>query len=250
MFAMHNPVTWIDPSGLVVINSPRMREMLGLDHPMNPPPAAPTLPAITITRDGNNVSINAFVRFHGAGASYARRRMVIEGIISHWSGDRGSFYVSVNIVDISTGTHIRNPERASLGIEIRNSAGRSHLYGIGADESLWSITNPGTIVLYTHICPLSSYRAGDRKTAAEFAWVGAHEFGHALGIRDGWGFGAANPDLGIGATDFGNFYSMMVGWMHSVTELDIIFAIRAHNFDTWQSWSDNIWIVETFGTPR
>ena len=250
---MHNPVRWVDPTGLSAAIPMAMLGTGGLLGPVNPlaglfrssPPVIPTtIPPINVTRQGNNVTIDAVVRIHGD-VTAARRQAVTQGIINHWSGDIGTFNVTVNITDIGQGTHFLRPGQGVLDIEIRNRAGESELLGGG---SLWSIMNPGNIVLYTHVCPLSPVRAEERYTMEELGWVAAHEFGHALGIEDGWGFG--REGRGLEATELGNYYSIMVGWMHSVTELDIIFALRAERYDTWQRWSDNTWIVETFGIPR
>jgi len=237
MFATHNPVMFIDPSGLSVV----ITNFWNFNRPNDPP----TIPPITVTRnpdDHNNIIINAFVNIRGGTADL--RRSVVDGIIDHWGGRRGRFYVTINITDLSTGPYFLQSGQGVLPIYIRDAANTSHFQH---PRSGWSVENPGTIILYTHHGPLDR-RHGELKSQRQFMWVAAHEFGHALGIEDGWGFG--REGRGRTATEFGNYYSIMVGLLHSVTELDIIFALRAHNFNTWQRWSDNELIVRDFGIRR
>ena len=93
----------------------------------------------------------------------------------------------------------------------------------------------------------TEFSTGANRTIQDVEWTAAHEFGHALGIEDGWGFGRAGR--GHGATDFGDYYSIMIGRNDTVTRLDIEMALQAHRDNQWQVWRNNP-LVPIHGTPR
>jgi len=202
---------------------------------------ATTLPAITMTQDGHNVTIDAVVRTWGADADryiapgLTFRQAAINGIYNNWGGHRGGLYVTVNITDIGQGAHLLQSGQGWVGIEIRDSAGVSHLAGVG-NGSRWSTMNPGRLVLFT-----SDSRNGHIATAGEFGLISAHEFGHALGIADGLGF-SVNPVVSI----------MNENWWsgRGASRLDLEMALRAQQTDTWQRWIENFDLYQEYGERR
>jgi len=250
VYCINNPVRFNDPSGQFIIGalifiagvaiaSSNSSSVGGSSVAGSPvvtiePDGGGTGGPISVTRDGNNVNIVANVRIWGTGAdefvhgssTVTHRQAAIQGMRWLWSGDRGGLNVNVTVNEVTHG---------GLSIEIRDRVGLSHLAGGG---SLWSIASPGEVVMYTRFCRIyGGARAGEPKNAADFRWVAAHEFGHAMGIEDGWGFGRARE--GVPKHAHGNISSMMIGWMQPVTRLDVMLAVRAHYYNTWQVWYNN-----------
>lgn len=207
-------------------------------------PESQTQP-ITVIQYGNNVTIAAYVNFAGntdatvGGRSYTQA--AIEGIMSYWSGDIGGLDVITAVRDL---TGVDGSSQPSLEIIIRNEAGISNFQ---RPSGCWSKTNPGEMTLYT------SSSGGVRHTLQRARWVAAHEFGHALGVADGWGFGRATvpgvprDDMELAATQLGNIASMMIGSSSNVTRLDMELVLRAHRTNEWQWWHYNFDLIERYG---
>jgi len=237
MFVLHNPVFFTDPFGLYAVS-----KGAGI-FPWNRTPTP--IPPITMTRDGDNITINAFVRIWGSGADLfipgsdvTFRQAVINGIVNEWGGERGGLNVSVNVVDISQGAHWLSTGQRSLSIEIVNDAGVSNQSG------LWSLVNPGRITLYTMF-----YHGGNR-SVAQVERTSAHEFGHSIGVLDGIGFGYR------GNTRHGDIVSLMSSmWYEGITgatRLDLELAWHAQTTGRRRAWTHRTVqpIINTHGIIR
>jgi len=253
---MHNPVRFIDPSGLFIQEAfDRFRSAV-VDR-FGAPAHAP----ISVTREGNNVSITAHVNITGSGADtkigdtgITFRQAYVQGMREHWGGTfwhGSSSYVNVDvtIIELNASTQMLLTQGQSfLRIEIRdghatNASGMRPTRTSGE----WTIMSPGNVINYTRFAELCTVTNGRPLSLADAKWVAAHYLGHAMGINDGQGFGVAGG--GFAATQFGDYYSMMVGWGHSVTRLDIELAHRAHRRSEWQVWHNNP-LVPIYGIRR
>ena len=258
MFVMHNPVRWRDPSGLFAIPSNSMNiniaskfaALLSATNTLLPPliifEHQTHLRPITMTRDGDNITINAFINIFGSGADLAIpggggitfRQAAINGIINEWGGQRGGLNVSVNVIDVGQGEHLLEHGQRALPFEIVDGAGVSNRRGS------WSLNNPGRITLYTQ------FAGGRDRTVAEVERTSSHEFGHAIGVLDGIGFGFN------GYTQHGDIVSLMSSmWYEGLTgatRLDIELAWHAQTTGRRHAWTHrNIRpIVDAYGIPR
>jgi len=236
---MHNPVRFVDPTGLFGVPT-SIADMLQEREAARQP--------ITITRNGDNVSIVAHVNIWGSGAdnlvhgsdTTTHRQAAIYGIRTHWTGDKGGLNVTVTVIELNSDTNLIRDGQQFLNIEIIAGAGTSHVAGLNQGQN-WSRTNVGDMVLFTE------FESGTNRTLRDVRWTAAHEFGHSLGIADGWGFG--REGRGREATEFGNYYSMMIRRNHTVTRLDIELALRAHRTNAYQIWYNNP-LVPIHGIPR
>jgi len=253
-FVMNNPIMWTDPTGLFATNVNYSRFATG--RPMTLPTAnaprssssATSIPPITVTQTGNNVHIEAVVNIWGTGAdlpvsnhnlpnnlrgiNITHRQAAVNGIIINWGGHRDGLNVTVGITDIGIGTHLLRYGQRHLSVEIRDGFDTSHFE---QSANGWSVADPGGIVLYT------GFANGRLRTLQDVRWTAAHEFGHALGIEDGWGFGVAGR--GWEATELGNATSIMTQRNQSATRLDIELALKSHRTNTWQAWHSNPLVI-------
>jgi len=249
VFTMNNPVRWIDPTGLSAQPIGSYLPMPGVQY-IRWVPRGSTLqprPPITVTRDGNNVTINAYVRFTGTGvdstihnSNITHRQAAVDGIINHWGGYRGGLNVNVNITVVNSsnrGRLARNLQRY-LTIEIRDDFGTSYRQQPAGG---WSTTDPGIVVLYT------GFASGRPRTVQDVEWTSAHEFGHALGVGDGWGFGRAGR--GWEETELGHISSIMIQRNQTATRLDLELVIWAHHTNTYQRWYNNP-LIDIYGISR
>jgi len=227
---------WNDPSGLFII--PALNAIRNVFRPAPAPAHTPNVPPVAAWRTGDNVTISAHVLITGSGGE-ANRQQVVSGIINNWQGDRGGLNVRVNIIDTNFTTTIRPTNQAVLSIEVREGAGRSALWR----PPTWTALNPGHIVLYTHFWEGHS-RQFEAKTPEEFMLTAAHEFGHALGVSDGFGFGYDD-------TRYGDIISLMSSVWDSqgATRLDVEMALQAIGTNTWQEWYGNP-LVQIHGISR
>jgi len=94
-----------------------------------------------------------------------------------------------------------------------------------------------------------AFKNGQNKTLREFRAASAHEFGHALGVNDAFGFGTAGG--GFTATEFGgDYHSIFACFNRPVTRLDLELALNAHRTNTWQTWHNNRDLVNRYGIRR
>jgi len=189
---------------------------------------------ITVLQYGNNVVIAAHLYFTEDiearidGSTIMHREVVIDGITSYWSGDIGPYNVNTYVRDV---TGIDGTGQASLVIDIRDQGGRSHLEVRGN----WSVTNTGFIASYNF------FRGNVIRTEQDVRWTAAHEFGHALGIGDGIGYGFS------GNTELGDFISIMTRRDVAPTRLDLELVLKAHRENTFQHWSNNLALIAAYG---
>jgi len=265
-YVMNNPVNFIDPTGLFAMGhfKPFGKEsvpnIMGIGGGSIQPDlfwsihwicpkslggmflGAPTInrPPIVAWRIGNNVNIRAHISITGSGAD-THRHEALSGIIHHWGGYVDGLNVNVTIFHRDPEvTGISHPNQAWLNIEIVDGSGHSNL----RRPPTWTALNPGHITLYTHFWEREGQDWSLReKTAIEFMWVAAHEFGHALGVDDAHGFGYNNN------TEHGDYYSIFAGVMDPVTRLDIEMVLQASRMNAWQEWYGNP-LVQIYGTPR
>lgn len=208
---------------------------------------------INITRDRNSVSITAYVNITGdaadsyvpggyalGGGRITYRQAILEGIAGRWSGNFDGLFVNISVIELNSSTHVIRDGQQFLNIEIKDGAGVSVIFP--PESGNWSIMDPGRIRLYTH------FDSGRIRTFDDVRWTAAHEFGHALGIADGWGYGREGN--GYTATQFGNYVSIMVGRGDPVTRLDMEMVLRAHETDSWQAWDDNMLLIMRHGIRR
>lgn len=133
-------------------NSPDVPQWTNPDQPtQNVDPS----PALTITVNGNTITITGSMSFDGPGATFNAGTQYVNAINTTWTGQFGSYNVSTNI-SINSG-----------GITAHLS--ESHLGGqraeLGGDE-IWAPTLNGT----------------DPNSDAYNMKKFAHEFGHILGL--------------------------------------------------------------------
>ena len=246
VFAINNPVRWIDPTGLFIRDFfERARDTIrGRIHDA----ATTPLPPITMQQNGNDVTITAFVRIGGSGADLpvsgrdgvTYRQAVLDGIHSNWGGYRGGLNVSVRIADVGSSTVIHSPGQRFMNIEINDSTGVNRFQ---LPDRGWSLENPGTMQLHT-----SQYTIGGNLMIFDehqFMRVVGHEFGHALGVADGFNFGYG------GNTSRGDIISIMTNPMESgATRLDLELALRAQRTGQRQWWGSNTGLINTHGIRR
>ena len=115
-----------------------------------------------------------------------------------------------------------------------------------------SISDPGEMFLYTgdnYADPNGSpgNRLGPKVkwSIDEFKRTAAHEFGHVLGIADGFGYGYNQE------TFFGDIIALMSSqWDAKATRLDLELALKAHRTNSWQWWDENKDLISKFGIQR
>ena len=267
-----NPVTFVDPMGLaksaqlnrsvpcdganqVGAFNPVMMSVFGLFAQGNMtgigsglarPRSFQIHPPITMTRDGDNVSICVVVNIGGNGAdlvipgsdNVTFRQAIVSGIENQWGGDRGGLNVTVNITDIGYGEHLLRHGQRALSVNIVDDAGRSNRSGS------WSLNNPGLITIYT------SFRDGRERSVEQVERTAAHEFGHAIGVLDGIGFGYE------GNTRHGDIISLMSSmWdpqITGATRLDIELAWHAQTTGRRRAWTHRSIraLIDTYGITR
>jgi RHS repeat-associated protein len=252
MYTMHNPIRWIDPWGLAAelgLNMGMVQSLMQAGHTT----AAFAMARAVITghsvtmsgnnapvimsRDGNGTGNNIFIfanlNIHGAGANSLVRgsstvtagQAALRGIIENWSGYREGPNGAVNVVTFETGPLF--PGQTALNIYINKTHGMSSAPGGGSDG--WTPQNPGSINLFLGKEGEHSY------DAFQLGRVAAHEFGHSLGIGDGFGFGYN------GNISRGEFSSIMTSHLNArgVTRLDVELAWAGHtstSLSRWQNW--------------
>jgi RHS repeat-associated protein len=122
-----------------------------------------------------NVSIRANFNFTGDGVNAelegrTYKDLFLEGVTDGWSNSTTSVYVDTN--------------SEGINVNIKNETGTSNVsnffFGTRFVERFWSPSNPGTVTMHT------GYFSGEVYSADDFKVVAAHEFGHILGIDDGY----------------------------------------------------------------
>ena len=161
----------------------------------------------------SNVSIRAAFNISGTGADNALesstyRAEFLAGIKGGWENSTTGVYVA----ESSTG----------IKIDIVNGGGTSNVSNFfgGFVEAFWSPSNPGTVTMYAQ-----------GVTSQNFKETAAHEFGHILGIDDGYN------------NNTYKYYDSIMCDPHSkrngtgkASSLDIAKAIKAYQTKKFQKW--------------
>jgi RHS repeat-associated protein len=181
---------WSDSKGFNVLVRPEMK-----------------FSSVNVTRIESTIYVKAYVKFTGDvndlfPSGVTCQEAAAAGILSNWNKNfrnNGWYDFEGEDIDIITelygdksqnallkdGSDV-NPRQEYLEIKIDNrdveegEVHRSHMKGGGSN---WSISRPGSIVMY------KNYDGGTDYPQQWYAKVSAHEFGHVLGIND------AYPDL-------------------------------------------------------
>jgi len=205
---------------------------------------------VTLTQNGNHVAISATVNIWGCGAdiivpgsTHTFRQAAINGIINKWSGYKDGLNVSIAIMDLNNCEpgRLHRTGHGQLNIQIINASETSTWHTLSG-ASGWRVNSPGWITLHTGMIDTAGY--GVNHSVRTFHSTSGHEFGHALGVGDGVGFGYAWN------TTYGNIRSIMTMRDQPATRLDLEFALRAHNYNRYQRWSRNHALIETYGIRR
>jgi len=209
-----------------------------------------TTPAISVTQEGNNVSIVAHLDIWGTGAdsnadrtgaAYTPyRELVMDGIRHHWERDRGGLNVEVTIIQLNESTQIlRDQGQRFLSIQIVDGVGIANnnvavevIDGVPIWDS-WSIMNTGEITIFTS-------GSNGRYSADQIMYIAGHEFGHAMGVGDGFGYGYGNSRNG----HISSIMTSSVQSPHTATRIDVELAIRAFDNNAHQRWADNSELIE------
>jgi len=199
--------------------------------------ADPTQP-ITVIDNGGRVTIIAYVNLTGTAVDMivpeslggdgviTYGQAFIGGTTENWSGNKhrpGEQFdyrnVRTIIIDASEGMNpLMQENQATMEVIITYGAGRARRSGA------WSLENVGTIHMYT------SNSRGEQNSLNRFMNVSAHEFGHTLGVRDGFGWGYNDPDYDWEHnTRYGNVHALMVSSGRApATRLDLEMVLRVH----------------------
>jgi len=157
---------------------------------------------VTVTRDGNNVSIVAYFYFRTPGRLFNQNRIpnstwsgtessvtyaeaFLQGVRRYWGGTFGNYTVTM---DARTATRARD----GITVDILSE------YGVSNRSGGWSIRNRGTITMFQGD---NRSTPNHRYTFDEFLWVSAHEFGHALGLFDVVGVDSIMSSFGTRTTE-------------------------------------------------
>ena len=172
---------------------------------------------VMVEQNGQNVTVTAYVSIRGNAADMKNgnttyRQSVIDGIVEHWSGTYGDKTVSVQVFEVTEEKLSYTP---CVSIEIKNEAGAAR---VQRDRGDWTRTNVGDMTLFT------SFENGKERTAAQFNWSAAHEFGHVIGLRD-----AVEGDVAP--------VNDMMRKQGGITSIeDILLVLEAHRTDRKQEW--------------
>jgi len=137
------------------------------------------------------------------------------------------------------------PHPASSQYWLEHPSSSHNDAGISNRSGRWTLSNPGTITIYTQFSS-----DGRDRTVAEFERTSAHEFGHAIGVLDGIGFGYNNN------TTHGDIASLMSSMWYSgitgATQLDLELAWHAQTTGRRRAWTHRSVqnIINTYGITR
>ncbi|MDR2714038.1 MAG: hypothetical protein LBB42_00675, partial [Coriobacteriales bacterium] len=160
-----DPINNIDPSGLKA-------KTLEQKYKKFPKPKKNDPLKIRIKK--NKVTINWYFYFDGSKNAKLRKR-IKSGIESKWKGK--SFEVKgVKKVKVTTKIHAGKEAENRSMLYVFNTQGRSYVSWTNG----WRRSRPGDMVM------CKGYYAGLNYSVSEFKLVAAHEFGHILGIKDGY----------------------------------------------------------------
>jgi len=165
-----------------------------------------------------NVSIRANFNIKRSGADkeidgVTYRELFLRGIEKYWSGDFGDYSVSTYVGENKNGISVDINDK--LGI----SNWKSDLFG-------WSGSNPGRVNMFIG----DSRGDGSLYTAAHFMGVSAHEFGHILGIADGYKNPVTKSYSSIMCDEWGTIKA------GKVTSLDMEKMLKAYTTNRQQKW--------------
>jgi len=202
---------------------------------------------ISVIRNGNEVTIVAYINIMGLGADLfvsegaTYRQAAIQGLYTYWVGNMGGLNVNLQVTDIGQGDHTLRTNQTVMNVHIHSGHHHTH----PAYHSGWrSLTNVGETHIYTHL-PRNDEGVILRATEEQISWIMAHEFGHAMGVYDAWRFGRYGNDIH-------DIYSIMSRhYNQPATRLDIEMVLRAHFTGMRQYFnSTNLNIITTHAVRR
>ena len=162
-----------------------------------------------------NVSIRVAFNISGSGADLdlngiTYRALFLAGIEEGWSNETTSAYARENSKGVK--------------VTINNELGISNMRGgfFG-----WSPSSPGAITMYTG----DSRGSGNLYAADQFKIVSAHEFGHTLGIADGYNNATYKYYNSIMCDQWSQYNGT-----GKASSLDIAKAVSASKTKKWQKW--------------
>jgi hypothetical protein len=185
---------------------------------------------------GDNVDEKAF------DSTSTFRKVITEAIKKKWSGSsftvKGIKKVNVKtkIEDKSDGkSHIYAKGQNWSAIRFHNKAGIPHVQwpNKNLDWHGWTRNNPGDMELYKGD---SRADKGHRYSGDSFKVLVAHEFGHILGIADGYNNDSTENINSIMCDQWGSRNKIKVN-KRKATGLDITKALDAYNTNQVQYWN-------------
>ena len=195
-----------DDAPLYGANGAAILTALNLDAFQTPQEFTRTGGGLTVTRDGNNVTIIANFYFRTPGWIFNQNRIpnaiwsgsesdisyadaFMQGVRYHWGGTFGEYTVTVET---------RTATRAGGAIPVTILYG----HGVSNHSSTWTARNRGSITMFQgDVCRVDLQTPTVRYDLSQFMWVSAHEFGHALGLRDVVGVDSIMYDFRMDVTE-------------------------------------------------
>ena len=256
----NNPVLYVDPFGLQ--NRP-----VEEDYPDETKfyqaclefEEQTTSDPITVIENGDYITIYAYFSIEGdaqkevipgsvipgiySGTTYYQG--IVDGIKTTWSGNLDGKNVRVITIDVNNSSYLKKDQKA-LSIKLIND------YGISNVSNWVSKTNPGMMTLYTGDHYTDPNGPDGNRDGAAFWWsekdfkrMVGHEFGHSLGVGDGYYYGYN------GNTSLGDIVSLMSSqWDTKATRLDLELALKAQRSNAFQTWQNNLELINTYGVVR
>ena len=226
VYCGNNPINNIDPSGLSA------KTLQGKYNTNRKFPTPRKTDALKIKIKKNKVTIQWYCNF--SGASQKKRTTIMNAIKKKWFGSFTvkkikKVKVEVKISDKSGGKFEMFQKYSS--VVVYKNAGVSN---VRWPWGCWSRAEPGNIFLYA-----GDNRAANgskhRYTSAQYNVVAAHEFGHILGILDGYNDSSTKNINSIMCDQWGNRNKISLK-NRKATGRDIGKALDAYKSNSAQGW--------------
>ena len=172
IYCENNPITYIDPRGNT------LEDCYSTSPGKNDP--------VQVKISGNTITIDAYVDITGdinyAFENYTAHDLAIEGI-ERWAGTYSDVFG--HTVTVNVNVHEGHKSWWSWLPWVSNQNYVTINLVDGSERSFtafstWDTTDPGTIIAFTR------YESGNLKTHWEYRNTITHEFGHVLGMNDGY----------------------------------------------------------------